>query len=86
MDQAAFEKLPELIGAMEEFVGRLGLEDADAQELLASVRTIKSQLFTPSRDAELVSGRLTAIRQILERAEAGRLVSAFRKEIDSILT
>ena len=85
MREADFQKLPELIGAMEEFVGRLGLDEPAADRLLAHVRTIKSQMFLPSSDPQVVGGSLRAIRAILDAAGEGQLPSAFRKEIDSIL-
>ncbi|MGC9455303.1 MAG: hypothetical protein ACP5HU_10630 [Phycisphaerae bacterium] len=85
MDKKDFEKLPDIVGVLEEFYGRLGLSSEAEQALLGHVRNIKGQLYQPAQDESFVSGQLSAIRDILRPRAGNELAGAAVAEIDRML-
>ncbi|MFP3937552.1 MAG: hypothetical protein ACLFVW_04355 [Phycisphaerae bacterium] len=85
MDKKAYEKLPDVVGVLEEFYGRLDLSEDDEQALLRHVRNIKGQLYQPSADDQFVGEQLSAIRDMLRTRAGNELADAVAKEIDGML-
>ena len=85
MDESAREKLPDVIGALEEFAGRLGLAaEADA-ELASEARALKGRLLGMPPDWDAMAPGLRRAREIIEGAPPSTLANAFVTEITRLL-
>jgi hypothetical protein len=85
MDKDAYEKLPDIVGVIEEFYGLFGLDEGREQALLAHVRSIKGQLYQAGPDDRTVREHLSAIRELLRPQADSELAAAAVKEIDRMI-
>lgn len=85
MNKDAYAKLPDVVGVLEEFYGRLKLQQHHERTLLAHVRTIKGQLYQGAPNDAVVSEHLLAIREILRPQADNELANAAVMEIDRMI-
>lgn len=85
MDESARQKLPDVIGALEEFAGRLGLAPQAQAELASQARAMKARLLGMPPDWDAMAPDLRRARQIIRGAPPSALANAFVKEITRLL-
>ncbi len=80
-----YEKLPDVVGVIEEFHGRFELEQDREQILLRHVRSIKGQLYQPNPNDSVLKEHLSAIREILKDRGGNELADAAVAEIQDMI-
>lgn len=85
MKKNVYEKLPDVVGVIEEFYGRFHLEQDRERVLLRHVRSVKGQLYQPRADDSVVREHLSAIRKILQSCEGNELADAAVAEIEGMI-
>jgi hypothetical protein len=83
-NQFDVSKVNEVIQALKNSIGELGLEDDAEAELVAEIRTLESQAVSPKPKTSIIRESLLSVRSILEGAAGSLVASGLLNQIGNL--